>query len=78
MTGRSDTPLYPLPDRMRAMRWIKEMSPELLPLVIAIAVPLAGVVLALQIWVTGDRRRSLRVIAAAVLGTCAWTIALTA
>jgi hypothetical protein len=62
---------------MRAMRWIKEMAPELLPLVIAIVVPLAGVVLALQIWVTGDRRRSLSVIAAAVLGTCAWTIALT-
>jgi hypothetical protein len=63
---------------MRAMRWIKEMAPDLLPLVIAIAVPLAGVVLALQIWVTGDRRRSLSVIAAAVLGTCAWAIALTA
>ena len=59
------------------MRWLKEMAPELLPLVIAIVVPLAGVVLALQVWMTGDRRRSLRVIAAAILGTCVWTIALT-
>ena len=49
------------------MRWIKEMAPELLPLVIAIVVPLAGVVLALQVWMTGDRRRSIRVIAAAML-----------
>jgi hypothetical protein len=63
---------------MRAMRWIKDMAPELLPLVIAIAVPLAGVVLALQVWLTGDRRRSLRVIAATILGTCAWGLALTA
>jgi hypothetical protein len=63
---------------MHAMRWIKEMAPELLPLVIAIAVPLAGIVLALQIWLTGDKRRSMRVVAACVLGTCAWTIALTA
>jgi hypothetical protein len=60
------------------MRWIRDAAPELLPLVIAIAVPLAGVVLALQIWLTGDKRRSLRVVAAAVLGTCAWAIALTA
>jgi hypothetical protein len=62
---------------MRTMRWIKEMAPELLPLVLAIAVPLAGVVLALQVWMTGDRRRSLRVVAAAILGTCVWAIALT-
>ncbi|MET0604614.1 MAG: hypothetical protein ABW167_21700 [Baekduia sp.] len=59
------------------MRWIKEMAPELLPLVIAIVVPLAGVVLALQVWMTGDRRRRLGVVAAAVLGTCVWAIALT-
>lgn len=59
------------------MRRIKEMAPELLPLVIAMVVPLAGLVLALQIWVTGDRRRSLRVIAATILGTCVWAIALT-
>jgi hypothetical protein len=60
------------------MQWLRAAAPELLPLVIAVAVPLAGVVLALQIWLTGDKRRSLRVVAAAVLGTCAWTIALTA
>jgi hypothetical protein len=60
------------------MRWIRDAAPELLPLVIAIAVPLAGIVLALQIWLTGDKRRSLRVVAACVLGTCAWTLALTA
>ena len=59
------------------MRWIKEMTPELLPLGIAIAIPLAGAVLALQVWTTGDRRRSLRVGAAAILGACAWAIALT-
>jgi hypothetical protein len=59
------------------MHRIKEMTPELLPLAIALAVPLAGVVLALQVWVNGNRRRSLRVVAAAVLGTCAWAIALT-
>jgi hypothetical protein len=63
---------------MRAMQWLRGAAPELLPLVIAVAVPLAGVVLALQIWLTGDKRRALRVIAAAVLGTCAWAFALTA
>ena len=60
------------------MRWLREQAPELLPLVIAIAVPLAGVVLALQVWLTGDRRRGMRVLAAAVLGTFIWTAALTA
>ena len=60
------------------MRWLREHAPELLPLVIAIAVPLAGVLLALQIWLTGERRRGLRVLAATILGTCIWTIALTA
>jgi hypothetical protein len=60
------------------MQWLRGASPELLPLVIAIAVPLAGVVLALQIWLSGDKRRALRVIAAAALGTCAWAFALTA
>jgi len=60
------------------MQWLRAQAPELLPLVIAVAVPLAGLVLAAQIWLTGDKRRSLRVIAACVLGTFAWTIALTA
>jgi hypothetical protein len=63
---------------MLVMRWLREHAPELLPLVIAIAVPLAGVVLALQVWLTGEHRRGLRVLAAAILGTCIWTIALTA
>ncbi|HWI72336.1 MAG TPA: hypothetical protein VNT55_10300 [Baekduia sp.] len=60
------------------MRWIKENAGELLPLVIAIVVPLAGALLALQIGLTGDRRRGLRVGAATVLGICIWTAALTA
>jgi hypothetical protein len=60
------------------MRWLREHAPELLPLVIAVAVPLAGVVLALQVALTGDRRRSLRIAAATILGVCAWTAALTA
>lgn len=60
------------------MRWLREQAPELLPLVIAVAVPLAGVVLALQVWLSGEHRRGLRVLAAAVLGTFVWTAALTA
>jgi threonine/homoserine/homoserine lactone efflux protein len=60
------------------VRWVKENAGELLPLVIAIAVPLAGALLALQIGLTGDRRRGLRVGAATVLGICIWTAALTA
>jgi hypothetical protein len=63
---------------MLVMRWLREQAPELLPLVIAIAVPLAGLVLALQIWLSGEHRRGLRVLAAAVLGTFVWTAALTA
>jgi len=60
------------------MRRLREMAPELLPLVIAVAVPLAGLLLALQVALTGDRRRALRVGAATVLGACVWTAALTA
>ena len=60
------------------MRWLRDHAPELLPLVIAIAVPLAGVLLALNVAATGDRRRGLRIFAACVLGTFAWVIALTA
>ena len=60
------------------MQWLRAWAPELLPLVIAVVVPLAGLVLAAQVWLTGDHRRSLRVLAAAVLGTCLWTAALTA
>jgi hypothetical protein len=54
------------------------MAPELLPLVIAVAVPLAGLLLALQVGLTGDRRRGLRIGAATVLGACIWAAALTA
>ncbi|HEV7494337.1 MAG TPA: hypothetical protein VGO10_11190 [Baekduia sp.] len=54
------------------MRWLREHSSELLSLVIAMAVPLAGVLLAMQIWASGERRNGLRVLAAAVLGTCIW------
>jgi threonine/homoserine/homoserine lactone efflux protein len=60
------------------MRWLREMAPELLPLVIAVAVPLAGLLLALQVGLTGDRRRGLRIGAATVLGACIWAAALTA
>jgi hypothetical protein len=63
---------------MLPMRWLREQAPELLPLVIAIAVPLAGLVLAAQIWLTGEHRRGLRVLAATVLGVFVWTAALTA
>jgi hypothetical protein len=60
------------------MRWLRDAAPELLPLVIAIAVPLAGLVLALQVAATGDRRRGLRIGAATVLGVCVWALVLTA
>jgi hypothetical protein len=65
-------------DRMRPVRWLRESASELLPLVIAIAVPLAGLVLALQVAATGDRRRGLRIGAATVLGACVWAAVLTA
>jgi hypothetical protein len=60
------------------MRWLRDSASELLPLVIAVAVPLAGLVLALQVAATGDRRRSLRIGAATVLGACVWAAVLTA
>jgi hypothetical protein len=60
------------------MRSLREQAPELLPLLLAVALPLAGVILAAQAWVTGEHRRGLRVLAAAVLGTLIWTAALTA
>jgi|GEM_PF-2740097 len=50
------------------MQWLKANAPELLPLVIAVVVPLAGIILAANIWLTGDRRRGQRVAAATVLG----------
>jgi hypothetical protein len=63
---------------MSRMRWLRANAPELLPLVIAVAVPLAGLLLALQIGFTGERRQAFRVGAATVLGVCLWTAALTA
>ena len=60
------------------MRWLRESASELLPLVIAVAVPLAGLLLALQVAATGDRRRGLRIGAATVLGVCVWAAVLTA
>jgi hypothetical protein len=60
------------------MRRLSDQAPELLPLLIAVAIPLAGVVLALHAWVTGEHRRGVRVLAAAVLGAFVWTAALTA
>jgi threonine/homoserine/homoserine lactone efflux protein len=63
---------------MRDMRWLREWAPELLPIVIAIALPLAGVLLAAQAGLTGDRQQGLRIFAACVLGTCVWAIVLTA
>ncbi|MCW2983679.1 MAG: hypothetical protein JWR63_1249 [Conexibacter sp.] len=59
------------------MRWLRDHAPELLPLVIAIAVPLAGALLALQAGFTGDRRGGLRIGAATILGVCAWALVLT-
>jgi hypothetical protein len=60
------------------MGWIKDNANELLPLVIAVLLPLAGVLLAIQIYVTGDHRRGLRVGAATALGVCVWAAVLTA
>jgi hypothetical protein len=59
------------------MRWLREQAPELLPLVIAVAVPLAGAILALQVGLTGDRQQAWRIGAATVLGVCAWAAVLT-
>jgi hypothetical protein len=63
---------------MAPMRWLREAAPELLPLVIAIAVPLAGLVLAAQVALTGERHQGLRIAAASVLGVCVWATVLTA
>lgn len=60
------------------MRWIKENAGELLPIVIAIVVPLAGAILAANIYFTGDQRRGLRVAAATILGICLYAAVFTA
>jgi hypothetical protein len=58
--------------------WIKRNAGELLPIVIAIVVPLAGLLLALQEGVTGDRTQAARIGAASVLGVFLWLMILTA
>lgn len=60
------------------MRWAKENSKELLPIGIAIVVPLAGAILAANIYFTDDRRRGLRVAAATLLGVCIYAAVFTA
>jgi threonine/homoserine/homoserine lactone efflux protein len=60
------------------MDWIKRNAGELLPIVIAIVVPLAGLLLAAQEATTGDRRNAARIGAACVLGVFLWLMILTA
>jgi threonine/homoserine/homoserine lactone efflux protein len=60
------------------MEWIKRNASDLLPIVIAIVVPLAGILLALQAGVSGDRTHAVRIGAACVLGVCLWALILTA
>jgi threonine/homoserine/homoserine lactone efflux protein len=47
---------------------------ELFPIVLAVVVPLAGLVLALQHAAQGDRRQALRVGAATLLGGCLYAL----
>jgi hypothetical protein len=47
---------------------------EVLILVIAVVVPLAGVVLAILQWSSGDRTFALRILAAVVLGICLYAL----
>lgn len=61
-----------------AMDWIKRNAGELLPIVIAIVVPLAGLLLAAQEAATGERRNAARVGVASVLGVFVWLLILTA
>jgi hypothetical protein len=63
---------------MPPVRWIRDNASELLPIVIAIVVPLAGALLALQVGLTDDRRKGLRIGAATALGVCLWAAVLTA
>lgn len=60
------------------MDWIKRNASDLLPIVIAIVVPLAGILLAAQEAVGGDRTHAVRIGAACVLGVCLWALILTA
>ena len=47
---------------------------EVFPLVLAIVVPLAGLLLALQHLATGDRRQAGRIGAATALGACLYAL----
>jgi len=60
------------------MDWIKRNASDLLPIVIAVVVPLAGILLAAQEGVSGDRTHAVRIGAACVLGVCLWALILTA
>jgi hypothetical protein len=51
---------------------------ELFPVALAVIVPLAGLVLALQHAAQGDRRQALRIGAATLLGACLYALAFTA
>jgi hypothetical protein len=44
---------------------------------VAVALPLAGVIMAIAKYVDGDRDESLRIAAAAVLGVCLYALLLT-
>jgi hypothetical protein len=58
------------------MRWLREHAPDLLSLLIAAAVPLAGVILAIQIGISGQRRYALLILGVAILGACIWILTL--
>jgi hypothetical protein len=57
---------------------VRERLAAIFPLVLAVGVPLAGLLLALQAVVTGDRDLGLRIGLATVLGVCLWAALLTA
>jgi hypothetical protein len=57
---------------------IKAWAPTLLPLVLAVLLPPAGLLLALLTALNGDRPFGLRIALAAILGACLYAIALTA
>jgi hypothetical protein len=61
-----------------AVDWLKRNASDILPLAIAVIVPLAGLLLAVQEHIAGDRTNALRIGAACVLGVCLWAIVLTA
>jgi hypothetical protein len=52
------------------LRWV-------FPYAVAVALPLAGVVLAVIRYADGDRHDALRLAAASLLGVCLWALILT-